>query len=194
MRQFLTAAFVLLSFSAMAGERIYEVDVYKNNFELDGKARKFTIWNFDIRNVEKKVKIIEDDFCGSDEISCTQRVVLEREQVLQLTVQYEDDFSVDSEYEYVEVNLPLNTLSSEDLEKMKSYGGFWDLTGKKARARMNMAKKNFEMVIKDRKKTIQVIDYYNSTLCDIGDGHWCREDIRYETKIITVKDFSIQKK
>lgn len=197
MRQFIAAALVMFSLAnAFAGERIVTYDIYHNYSELDHEARDFKIWNFAIVNVDKKVKITESEYCGDDTFSCTRREVLEKEKVLQLTVEYHSGRTVmseDSPYEYIEVNFPLNAISVEELETMTLNSGFWDLRGRKAKARKAIAKKNFDFSIKERKKTIAVIDYYNSTLCDIGDN-WCREDIRYINKVITVKDFSIVKK
>ena len=198
MRQLIAAAFVMLSLTttALAGERIETYDIYQNHFELDNEARDFKIWNFAIVNVDKKVKITESEYCGDDTFSCTTREVLEKEKVLQLTVEYHSGRAVmsdDSPYDYIEVNFPLDAISEEELETMELNSGFWDLRGRKVKARKTLAKKNFDFSVKDRKKTISVIDYYNSTLCDIGDN-WCREDIRYITKVITVKDFSIVKK
>lgn len=191
-KQFLTViTLFMLTVSAFASERIINIDLYGNTAELEMSDRDLMIWNLAIVNADKRIKIIEDDNCS--EGSCTQRIVLEKEKVVQLTLQY-DPGPFEEGYEYLEFNFPLSSLKPEDLATLQSLSaGFWDLLGKKHAAKKRLAKNIFNLDLKTVRKIVDTIDYQNSTLCDFGDT-WCREDIRYVKKEIKVQELTVNLK
>jgi hypothetical protein len=186
--------------SALAGERVINYDIFKNNFELHAEAKNFKIWDIGIENVVKTRTITEDDDCRDDDtFSCSRREVIEKVKVLQLVVEYDSyrPFSTDeTPYDYLEVNLPLDSISAEDLEIIKANAikRSLDLLGKRTKARIEVAKKNFTLLAKDKQKTISEVDYDNSRICDISDWLCQHDDIRYKTKVTKVKELSILKK
>jgi hypothetical protein len=184
----------LTSVSAFASERIVNIDVFNNKLQLAGNVSKIKLKDIHFYKAESKVKIIEEDYCGESSF-CDRRIILERVPALRVTVSYFTPGSMDDDGEqWVDLNLPVNLLSKEDLALLKKNTTIFDLLQRRARARQVILRANFEVAITERSQVIQVLDYQRSTICSIDDGPYCREELFYVPKTIKLKDVVVNKK
>ena len=170
MKMFLFIAAVLVSQVGFASQRVINIDVYKNSAELDRATTNVQIYNVSVKNVDKVVRITEDENCSSDEAGCTSRQVLQTEKVVQVTLSYEGDAFMDGESStaYVDLNLPV---SSFDLKRS--------------------LKSQVKLTNVMAPKTVQSLDALHSKLCSTDDGADCVEDLHYVTRVIQVREVSV---
>ena len=184
----------LMSVASFASERIVNIDVFNNKLQLAGNVSKIKLNDIHFYKAESKVKIIEEENCGESSI-CDQRIILERVPALRVTVSYFEPGSMDDDGEqWVDLNLPVNLLSKEDLALLKKNTTVFDLLQRRARARQAILRANFEVVVTERSQVISVLDYQRSTICSMDDGPYCREELFYVSKTIKLKDVVVNKK
>ncbi len=184
----------LLSVAAFASERIVNIDVFNNKLQLAGDVSKIKLNDIHFYKAESKVKIIEEEYCGESSF-CDQRIILERVPALRVTVSYFTPGSMDDDGEqWVDLNLPVNLLSAEDLAKLKQNTTVFDLLQRRARARQAILRANFAVVVTERSHVVRVLDYQRSTICSMEDGPYCREELFYVPKTIKVNEVVVHKK
>lgn len=184
----------LISVAAFASERIVNIDVFSNKLQLAGNVSKIKLNDIHFYKAESKVKIIEEEYCGESSF-CDQRIVLERVPALRVTVSYFNPGPMEDDGEqWVDLNLPVNLLSKEDLALLKKNTAVFDLLQRRARARQAILRANFEVVVTERSQVVSVLDYQRSTICSMDDGPYCREELFYVPKTIKLKDVVVNKK
>jgi hypothetical protein len=191
MKLFLGIALGLMTSASFA--QVVEYNVYRDTAELDVVHSAIKLTDARIKLVPKKIEISRGTWCNRENMeSCVQTTVLEREEVLQVSVEYKDgnyqssdDRIPDSDLRPLYFNLPTSALPTEEILALKKVSGALAISWRKYRARQAFASKFLELEVKKVSKDIQVIDYENSRICprhhESGQIEFgCKDELSYK--------------
>lgn len=179
MKLFAFALFLsTLSLSAFAGERVIQIDLFKNHDVFPVESRNLKIHDLRLVVEPKKILIVEDENCGDYTSSCMYRTILEKEQVVQLTLSFEKVKWIEDEDQItlMTFNFPLSSFSSFDLQELTALSKNRTANRKREEARRKMAVRLFHLYVSVEPITISVVDYERSTFCH-EDDRYCRDQV-----------------
>lgn len=161
------------------GSHFWRPHVFKNTETFSTEYSNFTIVDLQYRLVESLVKITRGDEYW-ESFPDTERQIVERQEILQVTVEADFNGALDEGDQRVSLryNLPLETLPQEVVDRLKTISGtdwFWDDNSSERR---DLALTWVQLSVEKITQTIRTIDYERSELCACGEDCWdCEHSI-----------------
>lgn len=192
MKTILVSCLMLVSsLSAFAEEHIEKYNIFGSSYELGINDSEVLLEDFKVKKVPTVVKVTTFDFCDDMDM-CRSYEVLESQEVLQLSFNYNIATPLNSEelsMRRFDINFPISSLPLNEIEELRLLGRGIN-TPKKMRTRVSMARKFFSEDTKTGLGKKTEIDYERSTLC-FPEDPYCVEEIKFVTREIPVKQFSV---